>query len=177
MTATVAGTRPPRPVPVRSAAFDHLDLAALRGYRRVLAEEEGRVSYWRRLVQARLDLLRAAAEGRPAGVDRLRDVLADRRVTPPRTAVVDLLPGGDLPPLPDLPLLWTRLPATGDEAATARLVAGLAGAESQLSAYRSALHRRIEAATTELIARYRENPALCLAVLPLDPPVRARSHA
>jgi hypothetical protein len=43
----------------------------------------------------------------------------------------------------------------------------LAFAELQLSAYRAALHRRLENATTELIARYREEPRLALLALPV----------
>jgi hypothetical protein len=43
----------------------------------------------------------------------------------------------------------------------------LAVAERQLSEYRQALHRRIGDATSELIARYREEPNLCLTALPL----------
>ena len=36
----------------------------------------------------------------------------------------------------------------------------------QLSAYRTALHKRLAGATGELIARYREQPTLCLTALP-----------
>ena len=58
-----------RPVPERSTDFAHLSLTALRAYRRTLTHEESRVSYWRRLIQARLDVLRDdsghAAPGRP----------------------------------------------------------------------------------------------------------------
>ena len=49
----------------------------------------------------------------------------------------------------------------------------LRAAEVELSAYRTALHRRIGDATNELIARYREQPGLCLSALPLDPRRRA----
>ena len=68
LAVTVLGAAPavprsrkggPRPVPERKAHFAHLTLDALRGYRAALGEEEGRVSYWRRILQARLDLLRA----------------------------------------------------------------------------------------------------------------------
>ena len=45
-------------------------------------------------------------------------------------------------------------------------------AELQLSAYRNALHRRLELATGELIARYHEDPSLCLCALPLADPGR-----
>ena len=44
----------PKPVPERSSAFEHLTLEALRAYRKALTAEEGRVSYWRRLIQARI---------------------------------------------------------------------------------------------------------------------------
>ncbi|MFZ5852724.1 MAG: hypothetical protein ACOYY2_15285 [Actinomycetota bacterium] len=40
--------------------LDHLPLPQLRAYRRGLAAEEGRVSYWRRLLRARIDLLAGA---------------------------------------------------------------------------------------------------------------------
>ena len=175
--ATAAGTRPARPVPLRSAEFGHLTLEALRTYRRALNAEEGRISYWRRIVQARLDLARAVEEGRPGDIDHLRGLLTDARTGPGRGAVMDVGPVDDLPPLPDLPVLWNRSPVPGDTEGNAQLVAQLASAETQLSAYRAALHRRIAAATTELIARYREEPTLCLAVLPLDPPVRRRTTA
>ena len=46
-------------------------------------------------------------------------------------------------------------------------------AEGQLSEYRAALHKRIAEATTELIARYREEPTLCLIALPQAPEQRS----
>ena len=52
-----------RAVPERSPDFAHLSLDGLRAYRRVLSAEEGRVSYWRRIIQARLDIVRAAEAG------------------------------------------------------------------------------------------------------------------
>ena len=51
-----------RVVPQRSAEFDHLPLPALRSYRQTLTAEENRVSYWRRLIQARLDLIALKGE-------------------------------------------------------------------------------------------------------------------
>jgi hypothetical protein len=47
----------------------------------------------------------------------------------------------------------------------------LSKAEAQLSAYRTALHKRLSSATGELIARYREQPELCLSALPTQRPV------
>jgi hypothetical protein len=56
-----------------------------------------------------------------------------------------------------------------DLEAVAELKHELSFAELQLSAYRAALHRRLSGATTELIARYREEPRLALIALPLPP--------
>jgi hypothetical protein len=141
-------------------------LGGLRNYRATLSSEESRVSYWRRIIQARIDLVRAVAEGHPTSVDHLRDVFAEHHVGGNRTALVTVVPIDDMPPLPDLAQLWQREPVPGDEDGNAGLIHDLTKAESQLSAYRSALHRRLAAATGELIARYREQPDLCLSVLP-----------
>lgn len=154
-----------RPVPERREALAHLDLRELRAYRAELAQEESRVSYWRRLVQARIDVL--AAAGAPAGLHdlgKLRAVLTDQRVASQRTAVLEVHPGDDRPPLPQLDALWESEPA--DDDARGDLLLRLAAAERELSTYRTALHRRLDAATAELIARYHENPSSCLVALP-----------
>ncbi|MDT7572121.1 MAG: hypothetical protein QOE05_2295 [Actinomycetota bacterium] len=155
-----------RPVPERSAEFAHLSLDALRDYRRTLTSEEDQVSYWRRIIQARLDVLRAGALGSVNG-EHLRPVLTDDRIASSRTALVSVVPADDIPPLPNLAELWERRVADDDELGQAELDHDLAAAERQLSDYRAALHRRISDATGELIARYREQPALCLTALPL----------
>jgi len=157
---------PQRVVPVRTEEHAHLSLDELRHYRSTLAQEESRVSYWRRILQARLDLLRAGAE---ADSETLRPVLTDARVGAGRRALVEIMPVDDIPPLPDLAGLWDRLVDAGDAAAVAALDEDLSRAERQLSEYRAVLHRRIEAATGELIARYRDEPALCLSALPSQP--------
>ncbi len=158
-----------RPVPERSPDFAHLNLVSLRAYRRTLTHEESRVSYWRRLIQARLDVLRDDGDRNLVDddkVERLRGVLAEARSGESRQALVSLVPIDDIPPLPDLTELWSRELRPADEAYTDALRRDLAFAELQLSAYRTALHARLGAATHELIARYREEPSLCLAVLP-----------
>jgi hypothetical protein len=173
------GSRPrvavARPTPERSADFSHLTLDNLRAYRRALTAEEGRVSYWRRLIQARLDVVAQAEE--PGDIlfsDRIRSVFADAR-SPGRQALVQTVRVDDVPPLPDLDALWSRELRPADQRHTDRLRRDLAHAERQLSAYRSALHRKLAAATQELIARYRENPSLALTALPsLD---SGRDHA
>ena len=59
-------------------AWADLDLSDLRLYRKRLAEEEEKVSYWRRLVHARIDVLEAEAHHeRPLRLDELIRVLGD----------------------------------------------------------------------------------------------------
>jgi hypothetical protein len=155
-----------RTVPERSDEFAHLSLDELRDFRRTLTAEEDQVSYWRRIIQARLDVLRAGALGTADG-QHLRPVLSDSRIASSRTALISVVPANDIPPLPNLAQLWERRIADGDDAGAAELDHDLAVAERQLSEYRQALHRRIADATGELIARYREQPDLCLTALPL----------
>ena len=179
--ATATAERPPtalrrragaRPVPERSEEFANLTLEGLREYRKTLTNEEAKVSYWRRIIQARLDTVRAGALGGADGA-YLRPVLTDSRVAGSRTALLEVLPVDDIPPLPSLAELWDRRVDETDTAGTVALEADLDVAEKQLSAYRRALHQRIGAATGELIARYRESPTLCLSVLPLRQERRA----
>jgi hypothetical protein len=161
-----------RPTPEKTEEHAHLSLDALREYRKVLSAEESRVSYWRRILQARLDLLLAGSVG---DSETLRPVLTDQRVGAGRRALVEITPVDDIPPLPDLAGLWDRFVDPSDPATVAALAEDLAAAETQLSEYRSVLHRRIGAATSELIARYREEPSLCLSALPLGPARRSIS--
>jgi hypothetical protein len=155
-----------RATPERSPEFAHLSLEKLRAYRRTLTSEEDQVSYWRRIIQARLDVLRAGTLGN-AGGEHLRPVLTDDRIASSRTALVSVVPADDIPPLPNLAELWERRVADSDQHGQDELDHDLAVAERQLSDYRAALHRRIADATGELIARYREQPELCLTALPL----------
>lgn len=154
-----------RPTPERTEEHAHLSLDELREYRKVLSAEESRVSYWRRILQARLDLLLAGSDG---DSETLRPVLTDQRVGAGRRALVEITPVDDIPPLPDLAELWDRFVDLTDADAVATMAEDLGAAERQLSDYRSVLHRRLGAATSELIARYREEPTLCLSALPLQ---------
>ena len=177
--APTAPVQRPKPatkaVPERSPEFAAFDLAALREHRAQLNATEAKVSYWRRILQARLDVLRAGLPDR-TDADYLRPVLAEAREGLGRRAIVHVLPG-DEAPVPDLVELWDRTVDHDDPAAVAAFDTELAQAESQLSAYRGALHKRIAAVTGELIARYREDPTLCLVALPLAPKRSARATA
>jgi hypothetical protein len=155
--------------PSRNDDFEHLEIDELRAYRKTLNDEESRVSYWRRIIQARLDLLRT--DDRDSGrLERLNSALGAAQGTSRRQALITLMPADDVPPIPALDTLWARQIDTDDPAAVTALEAELAFAELQLSTYRTALHERIGLATGELIARYREEPTLCLSALPLRPP-------
>jgi hypothetical protein len=158
-----------RPEPVLSEAYAHLSIDALREYRRALSDEEHRVSYWRRILQARLDLVVHGTTSPGVDHQRLTPLLTTERVGAGRRALSSVVQDdGDIPPLPLLEELWERRVGADDVAGRASFEDDLRSAERQLSAYRAALHDRIGQATGELIARYRESPALCLTVLPLD---------
>jgi hypothetical protein len=139
-------------------AWSDLDLPDLRLYRRRLAEEEEKVSYWRRLVHARIDVLEAEAHHeRPLRLDELIRVLGDTG-----TALVSVRAADDLPELPVLADMWVTELDPEDTAAVASAISRLRSAEAQLTDYRRALHERLDEATAELIARYRRDPASAL---------------
>ncbi len=156
------------PPPERDAAYDRLSLPDLRSARALLGEEETRVSYWRRIIQARLDVVRSHIPHADPVADLTR-VLTDARSSVHRLANIDVRPVEGVPPLPDLAEVWSRQVDRSDPVALARLERDLARAEEELSAYRKELHHRIDLATDELIARYREQPLLALQILPNDP--------
>jgi hypothetical protein len=161
---------PVRPTPERTEEHAHLTLAGLREYRTALTAEEGKVSYWRRIIQARLDVVRAGSD---LLSENLKPVLSGERVGAGRSALVQIVAFDDVPPLPDLAALWERQVDPADAIEIANLEAALDAAERQLSEYRTALHRRLGAATSELIARYRDEPGLCLTALPVQPSRRS----
>ena len=102
----------------------------------------------------------------PTASSASRGVLAEARPTDGRTALVSV-GVDDVLPLPDLEELWSReVPTRRRRADGSALRTDLGIAELQLSAYRGALHRQLGAATGELVARYHEDPQLCLSALP-----------
>lgn len=156
------------PPPERSSVYDQMSLPDLRSARADLSEEETKVSYWRRIIQARLDLVRLDRVDADPVAD-LRRVLTDANSSRQRLAYIDARPVDDIPPLPDLVEIWGRFVDPADAAEVARLDHDLAAAEKELSTYRRQLHERIDGITNELIARYREQPLLALQILPEDP--------
>jgi hypothetical protein len=156
------------PPPERDPAYDRLSLPDLRDLRSQLAHEETQVSYWRRIIQARLDVVRSHMPPTSPVADLAR-VLSDSQSAVTRLAHLDVQPVDDIAPLPDLAEVWSRQVDRTNDIAVAALEEDLGEAEEELSAYRRELHHRIDLVTDELIARYREQPLLALQILPNDP--------
>lgn len=159
----------------RVLAADFLDglatlpLAQLRARRAEAEQEEADLSYLRRLLQGRIDILRAERARRDAGgaslVERLPSILADERpasprglgrhtaVTPSRTDAhrrhVESL-------VADVELSDASALTAEGLAATLRL---LEGEEQAVSQRRSAVQRVVDACTAELARRYRDGEA------------------
>jgi hypothetical protein len=152
---------------VPSEELAALDLVGLRDYRHRLEAEEDRVSYWRRLVHARLDLLAAeSAADHTLTVDDLVRVLGDTGTGHSRRALVSIRAADPLPDLPELTEMWATEVDPHDPEQVDDAIDRLTRAEQQLTDYRRALHARIDEATGELILRYRDNPVAALAVIP-----------
>ena len=154
---------------VPSEELAGLDLDQLRAYRRELEAEEDRVSYWRRLVHARVDVLEAeSGTGLPLSMKELVRVLGDTGSGRSRRALVRFRAADPLPDLPVLGEMWVTEVDPQDAGQIEDALIRLRTAEQQLTAYRRALHDRIDEATRELILRYRENPLAALAVIPQE---------
>jgi hypothetical protein len=129
----------------------------LRTLRESLREEEQRVSYWRRL-----DLVRTALDGGHPSADDLASLAAARSRDGARRrspAATSLALEGLVSPLSGLEDLWDAPIAWDDPPALQKLERGLVEAEVKLSAYRRALHERIDACTAQLVGHYQRDPA------------------
>jgi len=144
-----------------------LSLAGLRDYRQQLTAEEDKVSYWRRLAHARIDVLEAEsnADGTLSFDDLVR-VLGDTGTGQSRRALIRIRAADPLPDLPELSEMWATEVDPHDAAQVAGALERVRTAERQLTDYRRALHQRIDEATGELISRYREDPSRALTILP-----------
>ena len=153
--------------PIASPHLAGMRLDELRAYRRNLQEEEDRVSYWRRLVHARMDMLEIGARTEGSlTLDQLVRVLGDTGTGASRTALSRVRPAEPLPDLPESAQMWVTEVDPHDPVSVASAMERLRGAEGQLTEYRKALFERIDEATADLINRYKENPAAALSALP-----------
>lgn len=150
---------------VASPHLNHLSLPELRQYRSRLNDEEERVSYWRRLAHARIDVLQAESDsGGTLSMDKLIKALGDTGSGGSRKALVNVAAAEPLPDLPALTEMWGDGLDPEDPQQAAEALARVRAAERQLTDYRRALHARIDEATGELISRYREDPTRALDV-------------
>ncbi|MFN8169387.1 MAG: hypothetical protein U0S36_11460 [Candidatus Nanopelagicales bacterium] len=158
-----AGTRRRRPQPLRDPAYAALSLPEVSALRQVLVEHEGRTAYWVRALRARL----AAVGGAPAasGAD-LSGPLREAGRALDELSRVDVHAWSACAALPDLAALWTRRIDPGDETGCRRLRRDLDHALARLDDHAALLRARREGAAAELVARYREQPALALLALP-----------
>lgn len=141
----------------------HLDLPALRQYRASLNEEEERISYWRRLVQARMDILDASAKSLDELTpETLAKALGETGTGTRRAALLRIHSNDELPDLPGLAEVWAAPVDPHDTVAVERAMGALRNVEATLSTYRRAMHERLAEATGELISRYKQDPTLCL---------------
>jgi hypothetical protein len=157
--------------------LEELDLEELRERRELAEAEEVNVSYFRRLLQGRLDIIRAELERRAAGGDRdvrgllrmLPTILADER-----TGSFGAMPRVPIPSRADQHRrrverlvsdeTVTRLPELGNDELQ-RAVEQLTKEEARVSATRRSLHGVIDQLRGELTRRYRLGTADVNALL------------
>jgi hypothetical protein len=169
----------------RVLAEDYLDglvqasLEEVRGLRTEAEQEEVDLSYLRRMIQGRIDILRAEVERRGGStgplVDRLAAILADEQRAPARGLgrhstlepsraadhrryVEQLVHDADLSDVPE---------RTDDE--LTRALELLATEEGKLSEKRRAVQTVMDACSAEITRRYREGEADVSALLPAQP--------
>jgi hypothetical protein len=152
---------------VASPHLAGMSLEELRAYRRSLQDEEDRVSYWRRLVHARLDMLEARSQADGSlTLEQLIRVLGDTGTGASRTALSRIRPEEPLPDLPQSAQMWVTEVDPHDPESLAEATARLREAEVQLTEYRKALFDRLDEATADLINRYKQDPTTALSALP-----------
>ena len=150
------------PAPAVSPAQDlaGMPLDELRRYRQVLRVEESKVSYWRRVLFGRIDLLRTVTprgtgeqHGWSVDGDELASALQDTPTGHSHHALMRIGPATDLPEFPGLDELWARDADPMNHVEVAQALTALDDAASRVTEYRSQILRRIDAATAELVAR------------------------
>ncbi|MGH9155250.1 MAG: hypothetical protein ACRD1K_05250 [Acidimicrobiales bacterium] len=154
----------------------------VRSRRQACEEVEVRLSYLRRLVQGRLDILQAdrarRADGGDGGlealVERLPGILAGSgpgRPPGPGRLPTRLEPEGSHRQLTgelDAIIDAHRLAHVGDlsDADLAALIERLAALERRVSAQRRALHERLDSVQAEIVRRYRTGEVSVDSLLP-----------
>ena len=162
------------------AGLASLPMDEVRSLRKEAEQEETDLSYLRRLLQGRLDILRAelarrSGDGTGSLVDQLPHILADEggaggahglgrhvtvepsRADSHRRHVEALVADVDLSD-----------PSSHDEASLRRALETLEGEEHEVSEKRRAVQRVMDACTAEITRRYRDGDADVSDLLPSD---------
>lgn len=155
------------------ADLGELSMADLRARKNECGEAEGALSYLRRLVQVRLDIVLAELENRAAGgtgelselVDHLGEILAEggTRTTAGRLTSLTLpdvdhgVLTADLDAIIDIDKAGA-LPETG-EVEVRRIADALVELERSVSARRRELFERLDALQAEVVRRYKSGEA------------------
>ena len=147
--------------------LDALDLDELRARRDVAEDVENQISYYRRLLHGRMDMLnfelrRRSGEEERSLLDALPEILASGMVLGPEPNLrhIDVMP--PLPTTTGRRLIdkimddgiLTQLPELSDEEVNESLER-LREVEAELSTQRKQLHSVIDALQDEIVARYR----------------------
>ena len=150
-----------------------LSLPELRARRVECGEAEAALSYLRRLVQVRLDIVVTEMERRAAGgtgelseiIDNLGEILAEggTRTTAGRLPSLDLPDVNHRMLTAELDRIFdigrAALLSEMDEADVASLAARMRDLERKVSTQRRALHERLDALQAEVIRRYKSGEA------------------
>lgn len=165
LTAPIGAEAGPADIPLQ--ALPDLSLPRLRTLRRQARQEESDLSYLRRLLQGRIDILRAEQHrrgGQPSALlDLLPEILADAPSKVRGSARhVPLSPpnGRHYQELSDLVMSGELSDPQGrDDAELQRIRGQLVGYEQQVSRRRHELQRTADACSAEIGRRYRAGEA------------------
>ena len=163
--------------PTFVASLDTVTLDELRSRRSLCDDLDVELSYYRRLLHGRMDLLsfelrrRSGAEQRSL-IEALPEILADQDATPPPIAGIDELPLKELSTeLPNIPQTGNRpidrvlgddflahLPTLSDDELE-EIQGALADVEAEVSGQRRTVYTAYEQIVEEITRRYRDGLA------------------
>jgi hypothetical protein len=152
-----------------------LAMADIRAKRAECQEVETGLSYLRRMVQGRLDIVHADMQRRADGgsgdladlVAHLKDILSEKVHAPGNGRLQAMLEPADLPEVTEMTAeldriahvdQLTQLPEL-DDAQVQGLAEALGEFEREVSSQRRALHERIDALQEEIVRRYKSGEA------------------
>jgi hypothetical protein len=152
-----------------------LPMADIRAKRAECQEVETGLSFLRRMVQGRLDIVHADMQRRADGgsgdladlVSHLKDILSEKVHAPGNGRLQAMLEPADLPEVTELTAALdniahvdqlTHLPDIDDSKIEA-LAEALGEFEREVSAQRRSLHERIDALQEEIVRRYKSGEA------------------